>query len=266
MWKICIVSIFLLLASNAGAQEVLVIKSRYLKTADSALVYKPVNFDSARKYPAVFLLHGHSGNFRSWSRLADLQKLADKHGMVIICPDGLIKSWYIDSPGNEGWDYESFFMKELLPTASSRFRLDSAKLFVSGASMGGHGAMWLFLRHPEVFRSAGSTSGVLNLRYSGFKKSTLAALLGPYSEDNKLFDEYSAINQLERIRGLQKELIFDCGTEDYLYPANKKFRDRCDELKIRATYIARPGAHTGRYWSGSIPMHFEFFSRLIEKD
>ena len=128
--------------------------------------------------------------------------------------------------------------------------------------MGGHGALWLFLRHPDFFLSAGSTSGVLNLRSSGFKKTTLAEHLGIFSAENKAFDDYSAVNILKNIAGLNKSIIFDCGTEDYLYSANKKFRDKCDELKIKATYIAKPGAHAGSYWSKSILVHFSFFHDL----
>ncbi|MNY37464.1 hypothetical protein D3C86_1720290 [compost metagenome] len=88
--------------------------------------------------------------------------------------------------------------------------------------------MYLFLNHPDVFLSAGSTSGVLNLRHSGFKKTTIAYLLGPYSEENKAFDEYSPVNLLDKIKDLKKTLIFDCG----------------------------------RYWSKSIHAHFRFFQQL----
>ncbi|MDB5015061.1 MAG: esterase, partial [Daejeonella sp.] len=205
-------------------------------------------------------------NYKAWSQLADIQKLADQYQFIIVCPDGLKKSWYLDSPRRDSSQFESFFIKELMPKIFQTYSADSKNVFIAGASMGGYGAMWLFLRHPNLFRSAGSTSGVLNLRYSGFKKTTLAEHLGAYSDENKAFDNYSAINNLVNIVGLNKSLIFDCGTEDYLYIANKKFRDKCDELKIKATYIAKPGAHTGSYWSGSILTHFSFFSDLIIRE
>lgn len=255
--------VFISIASKA--QEMIVLDSKYLKTADSCWIFKPKNYVQNASYPAVFLLHGHSANYKSWSNLADLQKLATDYNFIIVCPDGLSKSWYINSPKQSGWQYESFFIKELLPYLSEKLNIDRQKLFITGASMGGHGAMWLFLKHPDVFLSAGSISGVLNLRHSGFKKTTLADLLGEYSEENKSFDDYSVVNHLESIKGSNKEIIFDCGTEDYLYIANKKFREKCDELKIKATYTARPGAHTGGYWAESILEHFKFFNALLNK-
>lgn len=251
------------LTGALNAQDRLGIKSVHLRSVDSVLVYKPAAYLDGHLYPVVYLLHGHSANFTSWSKLMNLQQTADKYGFIIVCPDGLKKSWYMNSPNKDSLQYESFFLMELMPALQKRYQIDRTKQFITGASMGGHGAMYLFLRHPDLFLSAGSTSGVLNLRYSGFKKTTLAAILGPYSEENKAFDDYSVVNLLSNISGLNKQIIFDSGTEDYLYITSRKFREKCDELKIKATYIAQPGGHTGGYWSRSMPVHFEFFHRIL---
>ena len=245
------------------AQDLLTIKSPNLKTTDSVFVYKPSNYHANSTYPTVFMLHGHSGNFRSWAKLADLQALSNEYGFILVCPDGLKKSWYLNSPNKDSAQYEDFFFKELLPKVNKKYQTDQAKLFVTGYSMGGYGAMYYFIKYPDVFLSAGSTSGVLNLRHSGFKKTTLAYLLGTYTEDNKLFDEYSPVNQLAAIKDTKKTLIFDCGTEDYLYKANNQFRQNLDALKIKATYTSQPGAHTGGYWTKSIVGHFRFFAQLL---
>ncbi|MVN22202.1 alpha/beta hydrolase [Mucilaginibacter arboris] len=261
--RVCFVLASLFLNSFLFAQEMLVIQSENLKTSDTIWVYKPEAYTNKQKYPLVYLLHGHGGDYTSWSKLTDLQKLADEYQFLIVCPDGLKKSWYINSPHQDSTQYEDFFMKELLPAISKKYAEDPSKVFITGNSMGGYGAMWLFLKHPDVFLSAGSTSGVLNLRYSSLKKTTVAYLLGDYSDDNTLFDEYSPINLLKNIAGASKAIIFDCGTEDYLYVTAKAFREKCDELKIKATYTAQPGAHTGSYWSKSILQHFRFFAEQV---
>ena len=253
------------MAWSVKGQDLLVLKSAALKTGDSVLVYKPAAYDRKVKYPVVYLLHGHSANYKAWSRLANLQNMADTYKFIVVCPDGLKKSWYMNSLQVDSVQYEDFFIKELMPKINRAYQTDTAKVFVTGASMGGFGAMYLFLNHPDVFLSAGSTSGVLNLRHSGFKKTTIAYLLGAYAEDNKAFDTYSPVNRLDRIKDLKKTLIFDCGTEDYLYKANNQFRQKCDELKIKATYITQPGGHTGAYWTKSIKAHFDFFYGLANK-
>lgn len=131
--------------------------------------------------------------------------------------------------------------------------------------MGGYGALWLFMHHSDYFRSAGSTSGVVNLRHSGFKVSTVAEHLGKYAEDNKNFDRYSIVNNVALLAKADKPIIFDIGTEDYLYKSNKAFRDSCDIYKVKATFTAQPGKHTGGYWSKSILKHFEFFLENIKR-
>ncbi|WP_199117219.1 alpha/beta hydrolase family protein [Pedobacter sp. ASV28] len=258
---------FYLGVGNAYAQDTLTIFSKTnLRQTDSILVFSPKTIQKDRKYPAVYLLHGHSANYKSWSKLTDLQALANQYGFIIICPDGLKKSWYLNSPKADSLQYESFFLKELMPHISNRYAIDPKNVFITGASMGGFGAMWLMVNHPDLFAGAGSTSGVLNLRYSAFRKTTIAYLLGEYDDKNQLYDDYSPVNKLQSLQKLNKALIFDTGTEDYLYITSKQFRQKCDELKIKATYIAQPGGHTGGYWSQSILKHFEFFSNHLVKN
>lgn len=258
--------IFILLflgVSTLYAQEILTISSpKNLKQTDSVLVFKPKQM--LGKTALVYLLHGHSANYKSWSKLANLQTLADQYNFIIVCPDGLKKSWYLNSPNPDSTQYESFFLDELMPTINKKYPVDPQRVFITGASMGGFGAMWMMTKYPHLFAGAGSTSGVLNLRYSAFRKTTIAYLLGTYDDKNVLYDEYSPVNKLSALQGQNKALIFDTGTEDYLYITSKQFRQKCDELKIKATYIAQPGGHTGGYWSKTIPKHFEFFAEHLK--
>ncbi len=265
--KALLLLVLLFLKCLLFAQETITIKSNNLKTTDTIWVYKPETYSKKNKktYPVVYLLHGHGGNYRSWSQLTDLQKLADQYQFLIVCPDGLKKSWYINSPNLDSTQYEDFFMSELMPTINRKFAEDPSKIFITGNSMGGYGAMWLFLKHPDAFLSAGSTSGVLNLRYSANKKTSLTYLFGNYSDDNQLFDDYSPINLLKNISGEKKSILIDCGTEDYLLITSQKFKERCDELKINANYLTSPGAHTGSYWSKSILKHFSFFAEQVDQ-
>ncbi len=264
--RVSVLLAFLFLKNFLFGQETLVIKSENLKAADTIWVYKPETYatKNKKKYPVIYLLHGHGGDYKSWGQLTNLQKLANQYRFLIVCPDGLKKSWYINSPNQDSTQYEDFFMKELMPTINRKYAQDPSKVFITGNSMGGYGAMWLYLKHPDIFLSAGSTSGVLNLRYSSNKNTTLTYLLGAYSESNTLFDDYSAVNLLRNIVGQNKSFLIDCGTEDYLLVANQKFKEKCDELKINATYITAPGAHTGSYWSKSILRHFRFFAEQID--
>lgn len=262
--KILLFSLLFFIFANLSAQDLQTYTSPYIPKTDSVLVFTPKNYQHKQSYPAVFMLHGWSGNFRGWSRIVDLQGYADKYNFIIICPDGFYESWYLDSPKKPNWQYETYFFKKLLPSLKKQYSMDTNRLFITGLSMGGHGAMYLFLRHSEVFLSAGSTSGVLDLSYSALRRTSIPKLLGKFNLEK--WKPYIAIYQLDSIKNKGKHIIFDCGTEDHLYKANNAFRKRCNELQINATYITRSGRHTRTYWRGSIQAHFDFFKKLSSKN
>lgn len=85
--------------------------------------------------------------------------------MIIVCPDGR-NSWYWDSPVDPSMQMESFFTDCLIPTVDSLYRTMPARggRAITGLSMGGHGALWLAWRHPDLFGAAGSMSGGVDIR------------------------------------------------------------------------------------------------------
>jgi S-formylglutathione hydrolase FrmB len=263
--KTCIAFFLFLHLSFLSAQDQQILKSNLIPGDDTIWVFKPSLYDKSASYPAVYMLHGRGGNYRSWNELVNLQDYADKYRFIIICPDGFSDSYYLNSPFDTTWQYESFFTEELYPKMLESYPVDKSRIFITGLSMGGSGAMYLFLKHPEMFLSAGSSSGVMDLNHSGNKLTSLSRLLGDYNSNQQLFDRYSPVNLLQNIEGSDKQILFDCGTDDHLYECNNAFRKRCDELKIKATYISRPGSHESWYWQKYIRYHFDFFSMLNEE-
>lgn len=262
-----IISFFIFFLLQTGlllAQEEMVLQSEHLPDAATVWVFLPDDATPNEQFPAVYMLHGWSGDYKQWSNIIDLQDYANTYDFVIICPDGLYDSWYLNSPVKAEWQYETFFFNDLMPAIEERFPVNSNQVFITGLSMGGHGAMYLFLRHHERFVTAGSSSGVLSLHASSLRTSSIPKLLGSYSENKARFDEFSAVSQLENIENTDIHIIFDCGTEDHLYEANNAFRARCDALHINATYISQPGSHNSAYWRHAIKAHFEFFKAALE--
>jgi S-formylglutathione hydrolase FrmB len=96
--------------------------------------------------------------------------------------------------------------------------------------MGGHGALYLFSQRPELFRSAGSTSGVFDLRPSSDRYG-LTALLGQLSTEQVTWIRFSVMGNAEKIAAAQKEIIFDCGVSDRFYGVNNDFRQHFEFFK-----------------------------------
>ena len=246
---------------SAFAQKQLVFNSKNLPRADTVWVFTPKKIPKNKNLPTVILLHGYSGNYKQWDGIMDAQKYADEFGYIVVCPDGLYNSWYINSPAKKDWQYESFFFDELMPKIKTDFPVDTANVFISGLSMGGHGALYLFLKHPELFKSAGSTSGGVDLRTIG--EYGVPELLGNPSKDSGIRLRYSVIGNIEKLKGSKKQIIFDCGNSDFFYDINNELKKKCDSLKIHATYTSQPGNHNTNYWKKSIKQQFAFFKRIV---
>lgn len=256
------VFLFLSVAFYSFAQDQLLLKSSKIPGTDTVLVFKPKHYDYAAKTPVIFLLHGWSGNYKQWNNIMDAQKYADDYNMLIVCPDGFYDCWYLNSPLKPSNQFVDYFYETLLPKIKSDYRVDNDNLFISGLSMGGFGAMNIFLEHPEVFKSAGSTSGGVYLPASG-DKFGISKLLGGFQTSLTAWQEASITNKIQKLKGVDKHIYFDCGTEDFFYQANNQLRAKCDSLKIKATYVTQPGNHNREYWKKSIKQQFEFFKGMM---
>lgn len=262
---VLLLAILTIIPTTLQAQDQLVLQAPYLPANDTVWVFTPANYAASQQvYPAVYLLHGYSGSYHQWDDIINLQKLANRFGFVIICPDGFYDSWYINSPVQTDHQYEHFFFEQLMPTIFERYRLNESQIFISGLSMGGHGALYLFSQQPQLFKAAGSTSGVVNLTAVGSSYG-LTDILGSWETHKKRWQQFSVINHLKPIKKSGKKIIFDVGHSDPFFKMNKAMSEKTDSMGIDATFITRPGGHNAAYWHTSIPYHFFFFKQLTDK-
>lgn len=261
--KLRLLAFLLLIGFSGMAQDQLVYQSKNLSSPDTTWVFTPKDYKKTQKLPVIFLLHGYSGNYKQWNNIMNAQKYADQYGFIIVCPDGLFSSWYLNSPAKADMQYENFFFDELYPDIKKKYKVDEQHIYISGLSMGGHGALYLFIKRPDLFSGAGSTSGGIRLS-DGFGKYGLPSLLGNPPADSELWKKFSVYEQIDQLKGNTKPIIFDCGASDPFYTANNLLKQKCDSLKLNATYISQPGAHNKAYWAKSIQQQFEFFKNQIK--
>lgn len=90
-----------------------------------------------------------------------VQEMADKYGVIIVTPSvGL--SWYFDSPVDSNTQFETFVSKELVKYVDSHYRsLPKRGACTCWVEYGGHGAMFIAVRHKDVFSAAVPISGEL---------------------------------------------------------------------------------------------------------
>lgn len=212
------------------------------------------------------MLHGYGGNARSWVGLKpELPKIADEKGIIFVCPDGK-NSWYWDSPKNQAYRYETFVASELVKYTDKNYATIPEKngRAITGLSMGGHGALWLAIRHKEIFGAGGSTSGGVDIR--PFPKNwEMNKQLGDYESDKTLWDQHTVITQVDKIKDGDLALIIDCGEQDFFLEVNKALHKVLLEKNISHDFITRPGGHNGQYWNNSIDYQILFFDKFFKK-
>lgn len=227
-------------------------------------VILPHSYDSLpnSEYPVIYILHGAGGDYGNWlRRVPQLEQLASDYGFIFVCPDGGLTSWYLDSPVDPVMQYESYIIEELVPQIDGDYRTipDVQKRAITGLSMGGHGAIYLALRNPQIFQIAGSMSGGVDLR--PFTNSwDLPLRLGEYATHPENWEENSVVVIAEIAEPEGYSLIIDCGTEDFFLEANRALDSTLEARGFNYDYSEREGAHNWPYWRESILRHLEFFN------
>jgi len=257
-----IIFIFLVISINVlSGQELFTLSSDNTPFEDSVLVFKPADYSAKNIYPMVILLNGYSGNFRQWPDIYDLSKLTEEYKFLIVSPDGFYSSWYLEN-SLTGFNYHSFLIDDLIPFIKNKYSVDPSNIFISGLSMGGHGAITIFLRNPKYFSAAGSTSGILDI--TKFPDSwKMKEQLGDYNLNKNKWESNSAYYLIDSVNIGDKPIFIDCGTEDFAYDVNLNFFLKAKEKKLKVSFLTQPGDHSKSYWAGSIKKHFDFFDRLI---
>ena len=251
--------------------------NRTLRTA----VILPETYRKAKKqaFPVLYLLHGGSGSFRDWlTKVPDktlLHQLADQYNLIIVTPDGDPTSYYFDSPLVKTSQFETFISKELIDKIDNTYRTvrDKKGRVIAGLSMGGHGAMFISSRHPELYAAAGSMSGVMNINTASWKvpadfaksrAENFAKLLGPAKDGDSPYPGYTMVTLADKLKANGLPLIFDIGVDDFLINGNRDLHQQLVENKTPHDYIERPGAHTWEYWGNALPYQVLFFSRILK--
>ncbi len=257
---------FFIKASYAGSVHQVQVFSPSMQKHVAVSVVLPDGIKEGKEYPVIYLLHGYSGSEADWIKIKpNLDELADRYGVILVSPDAK-NSWYMDSPVKTASKYETFVASELVEYIDRNYKTKANRegRAITGLSMGGHGALWLAIRHKDKFGAAGSTSGGVDFR--PFPNNwELKELLGEQRENIELWNSHTVINLIDSLQNKEIELIVDCGYDDFFFPVNNKFHLRLLEKGIEHDYIVRPGAHNHAYWRNSIDYQLLFFSNYFNQ-
>jgi S-formylglutathione hydrolase FrmB len=268
------VCLFISVVSQAARVDTLTVYSKSMKKNLKNAVTFPSANTSGKPLQVLYLLHGFSDSFDAWLTKAPdkdlVGKMADKYNMIIVCPDGGYGSWYLDSPKDKGFQYETYIIKELIPTVDSKYKTIAARegRFISGLSMGGHGALYLAGRNPSTFVAAGSIAGALDMSVTAVERKGeitdwFQKLLGDPAANTQVYKDHSVMHMTNKLKASGLKLIIDCGTSDFLYKNNKDFHAKMLAEGVPHEYTERPGEHNWAYFANSLEYHMVFFQKVL---
>jgi S-formylglutathione hydrolase len=209
---------------------------RYCRHASSA-TGTPMRFslftpEGPGPFPLLLWLSGLTCTEENFTTKAGAYVAAARLGLAVLAPDtsprgegvaddpaydlGQGASFYVDAteaPWAPHFQMETYLTTELLPLVSREFPVDTARCGISGHSMGGHGALTLALRHPQLFRSVSAFSPITSPTRCPWGHKALGAYLGA---DESKWREHDASLLIEAgaARGRFDAILVDQGSAD----------------------------------------------------
>ena len=259
---------FFTVSSFAAKVDTAAVYSGVMKKEIRCIFITPDQTKDIRQFPVVYILHGYSGNaIRTFKQdIPDLTLQAETYKMIFVLADGGYDSWYFDSPVNDKIRYESFISRELVDYTDKNYPsiAKREKRAIYGWSMGGQGALFIAIRHKELFGAAGSTCGAVDFRpfanEYGIKKN-----LGDYSGHEKSWETHTVAYNVSLLKNDELKLIIDCGLNDPLLEINRSLHQKLIALKVAHDYIERPGAHNTAYWSKAAAFQLLFIHNYFSQ-
>lgn len=216
-------------------------------TAEVLLPERPVE---GRPVPALYLLHGLSDDETIWMRRTALELFAGGYYLAVVMPDGG-RSFYCDT--RSGARYQEFVARELPDVMESYFPLarDRANRFIAGHSMGGWGAFKTCLNNPGRYAAAAGLSSVIDLKWlRGENPALFASILGEGWRPSPRDDLFRAAEEVAKLPEAERPRLFQyCGTDDFLWKDNVRFRDHMAKLGLGARWEQGPGGHSWENWN-----------------
>lgn len=218
------------------------------------VIIPQIGFVDRKKLPVLFLLHGGGGAESDWLRFSRIEELAEKKGLIVVCPTGQNSSYANMAFGPRWFDFltqELYdFVHDVFP-ASVKYEDN----FIAGLSMGGHGALKAALRCPEKYSRAASMSGAAIIVQEYVEDKFHAELDGfpVFGAKDKAIggkdDLFALAGHLKQSGKDLPKFYSACGIQDFTYEGNIKLRDHMIELGYDLTWAEGPGAHTWDFWN-----------------
>jgi len=182
-------------------------------------------------FPVLIWLSGLTCTEDNFTTKAGAYAAAAEHGVIVVAPDtsprgegvaddpaydlGQGAGFYVDAtqaPWSKHFRMESYVVEELIALIDAEFPTTRTRS-ISGHSMGGHGALTLALRHPDLFRSVSAFAPIASPSRCPWGEKAFDAYLG---DDRTAWVHHDPARLIEAgaAPGVYDDILIDQGDAD----------------------------------------------------
>lgn len=241
-------------------------------------IYLPPQAEHS-KVPVIYWLSGLTCTDENFVTKAGAQQYAAKYGIAIVAPDtsprgddvaddpegcydfGLGAGFYLNAtqePYSKHYHMYDYIVEELPKIINAEFPIESSKVAISGHSMGGHGAITIGLKNPELYGSISAFAPICAPMDCPWGQKAFTGYLGSNPSDWRHYDA----TELLRSAATCQAILIDQGADDTFLAEQLKpesFIQLAKDKQMPVHYSKHPGYdHSYFFISSFIEKHLHF--------
>lgn len=254
--------------SHGGRQLVVRHSSSATATDMTFSIFLPPQAEQGARLPLIWYLSGLTCTHANVTEKGEYRAACAEHGIIFVAPDtsprgegvpddpggaydfGLGAGFYVDAtqePWSRHYRMWTYVTEELPALVVGEFPADGYRQGIMGHSMGGHGALTVALRFPDLFRSVSAFAPIVAPSQVPWGQKALTGYLG---DDREKWRECDAIALIEDGARLN-DLLVDVGTADNFLEQElrpKLLEKACADAGIALTLRMQPGYDHSYYF------------------
>ena len=235
------------------------------------------------RLPVLYWLSGLTCTDVNFFQKAGAQRYAAQAGVILVTCDtsprgvplpgdndhwdfGTGAGFYLNAvqaPWSEHYHLYDYVLTELPKLVESHFPADPQRKSIFGHSMGGHGALVLALRNPDVYRSVSAFAPITAPMQCPWGQKAFSCYLG---KDKALWEEYDASCLVAKARN-KLPILVDQGDDDEFLKEQLKpqiLQTACAEVDYPLTLRMQAGYdHSYYFISTFISDHINYHMKAL---
>lgn len=224
-------------------------------------VYFPPSPSLSTKFPVLYWLSGLTCTDENFISKSGAQRVASSEGVALIVPDtsprglnveGESDSWdfgvgagfYLNATQDKwkNWQMYDYVVKELPELLTENFpELDTSRASIFGHSMGGHGALTIYLKNLDKYKSVSAFAPIAHPMNCPWGHKAFSGYLGENKTD---WEDYDATFLISKFNNVSATILIDQGEDDkFLHDQLQpnKFEEACRKANVPLLLRLQPG-------------------------